>query len=668
MVGPVVRRRLARAGVTLAASAVVVMAASPAFATTGRIDQATPLPDGHLAVYFSAVGLAPGESIDPASVTATIDGQLVPATATPVAGTSQTPTRATMLTIDVSGSMALPIQGGTTRIDAAKTAADSYLAAVPGDVLVGLTTFSDKAAVVVDPTTNHAAVKRAVDALKATNGATALYDAVSLATRALGPGGLRNQLLLTDGKNDSGSTTLAQASAQLSSTGVTLDAVSIGSTPAEIAALTTLTKAGSGSVVTTTQADDLARAFRSAAQTQATQIVVDVVVPANVAGTSQKVTVGATAGRQAIGDSVVALLPGAPSAGPGGSEASFGPVPVATPEPGITSRPWFLPAAVAAVGLGLFGILAIALLATDPEASTQGRVRRRLSRYSLASRQEKATTVPTSGALGQSNVARSAVELAGRGLQQRDLDTGLGTKLEAAGVPLRPAEWLLVHIGITIAFGLVFTLLSGFSPLASVIGIVLGIVQPYIYLAVKEERRKAAFQAALPGTLQLLAGSLAAGYSLPQAVDTVVRESEGPMAAELNRAIVEARLGVPMEDALETVARRMDSVDFEWVVMAIRIQREVGGNLAEVLHNVAGTMRERERLRRQVQVLSAEGRLSAIILGALPVVFVLYLVLVRPEYIGLLVTTPLGIVLVVLGVILLIAGAFWLRKVVKVEV
>ena len=147
-----------------------------------------------------------------------------------------------------------------------------------------------------------------------------------------------------------------------------------------------------------------------------------------------------------------------------------------------------------------------------------------------------------------------------------------------------------------------------------------------------------------------------------------MRESSGPMAVELNKAIVEARLGVPIEDALDTVARRMDSVDFEWVVMAIRIQREVGGNLAEVLNNVAATMRERERLRRQVDVLSAEGRLSAVILGALPLLFVVYLILVRPEYIGVLVTNPLGIAMIVVGVILLIAGGFWLRKVVTVEV
>jgi tight adherence protein B len=200
------------------------------------------------------------------------------------------------------------------------------------------------------------------------------------------------------------------------------------------------------------------------------------------------------------------------------------------------------------------------------------------------------------------------------------------------------------------------------------VGLGLGLVLPFLYLSIKESRRKSEFAKQLPDTLQLLSGSLAAGYSLPQAVDTVVRESSGPMAAELNRALVETRLGVPMEDALDTVARRMDSIDFAWVVMAIRIQRDVGGNLAEVLSTVAATMRERERLRRQVDVLSAEGRLSAIILGALPLLFVLYLVLVRPAYIGLLITSPLGIMMIVVGVSLLVGGAFWLRKVVTVEV
>ena len=194
---------------------------------------------------------------------------------------------------------------------------------------------------------------------------------------------------------------------------------------------------------------------------------------------------------------------------------------------------------------------------------------------------------------------------------------------------------------------------------------------PYAYLVDQGgQAQVSSSPAQLPDTLQLLAGSLAAGYSLPQAVDTVVRESDGPMAVELNRALVEARLGVPIEDALETVARRMNSVDFAWVVMAIRIQREVGGNLAEVLTNVAATMRERERLRRQVEVLSAEGRLSADRSSAR--CRVLFVVLPDPRAPR--VRRPAHHDAA--GhrhdrrrrVLLIVGGAFWLRKVVKVEV
>ena len=253
-------------------------------------------------------------------------------------------------------------------------------------------------------------------------------------------------------------------------------------------------------------------------------------------------------------------------------------------------------------------------------------------------------------------------------MQQRDLSSGLSRKLEAAGLPLKPPEWMVIHVGIAVAAGIGAALLTGFGLLATILAVGAGLILPFLYLSIKESRRLAEFAAALPSTLQLLSGSLAAGYSLPQAVDTVVRESSGPMAVELNRALVEARLGVPIEDALDSVASRMESVDFGWVVMAIRIQREVGGNLAEVLSNVAATIRERERLRRQVQVLSAEGRLSAWILLGLPLLFLVYLVLVRPEYIGLLITNPLGIAMIVVGVLLLIAGGFWLRKVVTVEV
>ena len=115
-----------------------------------------------------------------------------------------------------------------------------------------------------------------------------------------------------------------------------------------------------------------------------------------------------------------------------------------------------------------------------------------------------------------------------------------------------------------------------------------------------------------------MSGSLSAGLSLAQSVDTIVREGAEPIASEFRRVVIESRLGVTLEDSLEGVAERMQSRDFEWVVMAIRIQREVGGNLAELLLTVAATLREREYLRRHVHALSAEGRLSCYVLGGLP--------------------------------------------------
>ena len=660
-------RALTRIGVGAAALAAVVLTAAPAFATTGRIDSALPQPGGHLSVAFSALGLGPGETIDLSTVTVTINDQVTPSSPSLISSESSAPVRRTMLTIDVSGSMTTTI-GAKTRIQAAKEAADTYLSAVPKDVEVGLVTFSDTATLVVAPTADHARVRGAVDALAATNGSTALFDGVVLANQSLGTTGQRNQLLLSDGANDRG-TTLAAALASIKASKVIFDAVSIGSDAAGVVQLTALSTAGNGLTVTADNTTKLNATFESAATTQANQILIDVTVPDSLAGTSQNVVVSARAGAQTVGDRVNAIMPAAATGVPTSAANDYGPQPIATPDPGIAGHPWFLPVAVSAFGIGIFILLAVAIVSSDRENQTSGRMRRRLSRYSLSSRQEpKQSQVETYGALGQSQIARSAVELAGRVVQSRDLDTGLGGKLEAAGVPLKSAEWMLIHMGIAIVSALAFTFLSGFNLLATIIGLTLGIALPFTYLTLKESRRKARFAAQLPDTLQLIAGSLAAGYSLPQAIDAVTRDSEGPMASELNRALVEARLGVPIEDALETVGKRMDSVDFAWVVMAIRIQRDVGGNLAEVLTGVAATMRERERLRRQVQVLSAEGRLSAVILGAMPILFAAYLSVAQPQYVGLLVTTPIGIMMIVVGVILLIAGAFWLRKVVTVEV
>jgi tight adherence protein B len=165
-----------------------------------------------------------------------------------------------------------------------------------------------------------------------------------------------------------------------------------------------------------------------------------------------------------------------------------------------------------------------------------------------------------------------------------------------------------------------------------------------------------------------MASSLRAGHSFLQAIDTVSKEIQEPAASEFVRVVAEIRLGRPVEEALEAMADRVGSPDFRWAVLAVNIQREVGGNLAEILDTVADTLRERATMRRQVKVLTAEGRLSAYVLVALPFAIALYMTAVNPDYIGLLVTTTLGLFMLGTAAVLIIIGVFWMRKIVNIDV
>lgn len=300
---------------------------------------------------------------------------------------------------------------------------------------------------------------------------------------------------------------------------------------------------------------------------------------------------------------------------------------------------------------------------------TESEVIRRLSVYSVAGTktQQISVTEESGTRLGDSALARSAVGLMTRVARSGQIERALDGRLEAAGLPLRTAEWMLLHIGAAVGVSLVLLVAARGAFVAAVLGLAIGLGLPWLFLAMAKSRRETKFLSQLPDTLQLLAGSLAAGYSLPQAMDSVARETRPPISNEFSRALVEARLGLLPEDALDGIAVRTGSRDFSWIVMAIRIQRDIGGNLAELLATVAETLRERERLRRHVSALSAEGRLSGWILGALPVVFATYLTAVRPEYISPLFTTRMGLLLLGIGVVSLAIGAFWMAKVIKVE-
>ncbi len=269
----------------------------------------------------------------------------------------------------------------------------------------------------------------------------------------------------------------------------------------------------------------------------------------------------------------------------------------------------------------------------------------------------------TEAALAQATQAMQGVLQRNQGLE-----TKISARLEAAGSDLKASEWLLLHAAIFVITTLVGLLLGGGNLVVGLLFMALGGFGPWIYLGIRRNQRRKKFETLLPETLQLMSGSLSAGLSLMQSVDTIVREGGEPVKTEFKRVLVETRIGVSLEDALEGVAERFDSRDFRWVIMAIRIQRQVGGNLAELLNTVAATMREREYIRRQVGALSAEGKLSAAVLGGLPPAFFLYLFVSNREYIEPLFSDTRGIVMLLGGVLWLGVGVFWMSKLVKVEV
>lgn len=603
--------------------------------------------DGRLTVVLSAAGLAEGQSIDAESLTLTLDDATLPVRVSTVADARTSVLRRAVLAIDTSGSMAT-----NNRIGAAKNAARAYLNRVPADVAVGLVTISTTATLRVAPTKDRAAVSNAIAALRAT-GDTALYDAVSLATSTLGTAGDRSILVLSDGKDEGSRTTLAANVARLRNAKIPLNAVLTGDTSARTA-LVALSEAAGGRVVAANAAADLTRSFEQAATQSEKDVVLVATIPAGYRGSEGTVAVSGTAGGEQIRDTVLAVNLTAASSDP----KAYGPAAV-EPVSGLFSRKTPLYAGLVALFVGTGGVLAFALngLSSRPES-----LRRRLRPFVDTHRGAPREPEPNRG------VRETALGIADDLVKQRGLEETLSRRLEAGGIPLKPAEWLILHIGISVLLPLFVLLITNVNVALTLVAMLLGILGPLGYLTVKANMRTNKFLAQLPDTLQLLSGSLSAGYSLPQAVDAVTRQGAAPMADELRKALVEARLGAPIEDALDDVADRMDSKDFSWVVMAIRIQRQVGGNLAEVLATTAATLRERERLRRQVQVLSAEGRLSAYILFGLPVFFGLYLLAARPEYLKPLFTDKIGWVLLGGMAILLVTGAFWLRKVVKVDI
>lgn len=239
-------------------------------------------------------------------------------------------------------------------------------------------------------------------------------------------------------------------------------------------------------------------------------------------------------------------------------------------------------------------------------------------------------------------------------------------RLERAGMKIRGSEFISIHIIVLIISSLVIYTFTNNFPL-TVVAILLGAIGPFIFIKFKASQRIKKFHEQLPDTLQLIGGSLKAGYSFNQALGMVQDETKPPISDEFKRVLSEIRMGSPEKDALDNMAKRINSEHLDWTVMAINVQREVGGNLAEVMDIIASTIRERDRVMNQIKALTAEGRISAYILIALPIVVGMILSILNREYVSLLVTTKLGLIIIAIAFTLMVIGSVWIIKIVRVD-
>jgi tight adherence protein B len=654
----VLTRRLVLAVVAMSASGILAV---PAFAATAPAPASlsdTLVTGSSVRIVLTVPATVDAVSIKPGSVAVTVGGKPVAATVSQV----QQESRSAFIVIDTSGSM------GGPGIAAATQAARAYLSVVPPDVRVGLVTFSDTAHLLVPATQDRAVVARMLPGLKA-QGETALYDGLMVALNRLGSTGSRSLILLSDGADTVSKSGLAATRQAINTAGVRVEAVGFHTADSQDSVLASLASAGGGRLLRAGNAGALASAFRAAATALAGQVRLVLTVPPGLGG-QQPLVVRAVANNQQVQATSTLALPAAGVASPPvtgdhatSPKADAGSL-TATAHGSAASIGKSLPLWTAVVFVGL---IALGWFVISPLFTPTARKRvQELDGYGGASARKVTKKAAPSAISGQ------VLQLSDKLIEGRESTARSALLLERADLPLRVNEWYVLRVvAVVVAFTLSWLLLRGSvlgTIVAIVLGVVLGILAPAVFLRVAANRRACKFESQLPDTLTLMASSLSTGFSLPQAIDAVVRDAAQPTAKEFGRALAETRIGADLEDSLDRLAHRTGSTNLEWTTMAIRIQRQVGGSLAETLRTTASTLRERESLRRHVQALSADGRLSAYILIALPIGLFFYMYWVDRPYLAQLWTTGMGLVMSAFGVVVMVIGIFWMRKTVEVRV
>jgi tight adherence protein B len=546
-----------------------------------------------------------------------------------------------VLAIDNSRSMAGASLAGA--LDAAGAFVDSK----PQTDRIGVVSFGHRATALTNSfstsTIDAQGVLRSI-AVDSVQG-TALYDAVALAASELDrqDSGGRVIVLLTDGRDVSSRATLAQAVKAARSAGAEVYPIAIEGpdyTPAPLQQLATTT---GGEFVAAASGAELRSVYASIASKLAHTWQVQYETTARPGDRSQ-------------------LAVTVPGEGTAGARLT---IPASAGAPPAAAQPSLLPAhvytspvatyIVALVAAGLFAFAVLALLA----ARKASWVRTRLDPHLDASRRRGRRRSPNSG-VAITAVLRATERVFGN-LRQWGM---LRRLLERADVPLRPAEFAWIAVGASCVGAIVVGVASG-SAIGAVAGFLAGASVPWLALWFKAKRRLAAFENQLPDLLITLAASLKAGHSFRQGIQTVVEEGQPPAAAEFKRVLTDAQLGRPLEDALLEMAERVGSKNFDFVITAVTIQRQVGGSLAGLFDMVADTVRQRQQFARRIRGLTAMGRMSAYVLIGLPFFLVGAMTLLNGDYMRPLFDTSSGHVMIVLALAMMAVGSLILKKIVS---
>jgi tight adherence protein B len=528
--------------------------------------------------------------------------------------------------VDTSGSM----EGAP--IAAAVAAGRRLIDAVGSGGQVGLVTFSDSAQVVRPLTSDTAAVASALSGLRTQSG-TALYDGIALAARVAAadpdPGARRVVVVLSDGADTASHTTLARLTAALAGDRVEVDTVGIQSSGSFTASALQQIAAGTGGEFdpTRTLSGLEPLALKLSQDRLSTTFAVDVDLPESGARSLE-----------------VSVRGGAPAT-------------VALPDgvSGTSAGLWTSHGDIVVILLGFAAVGMLAYVISTAAGTRTPSLSSRLAQYT-------AESDPRSRRSGSLLLLDLYEGLEAR-FGERWAWRRLHDLCQQAGV-----QWPTPQVAIAIsatAFAATAGAWALLGVLAAPFGLALGVAGPVAALRVKAVRRHRKFEAQLPELLSVWASALRAGRSFAQALDSIVDEAADPAHREFRRAQQQVRLGVPIEQALDEMSRRLRSESFELVVLTTDVQRRVGGNVAEIFDQVAETVRKRQQFSARVKALTSMGRLSARVLLGMPFAIAALLTLINHSYMMPLYTTRAGHLLMAVGLIMMSIGALVLRRMVK---